>query len=154
MADAWRIKYSNLSSHDVQITDFGGVTEAVVGEVNHKPSGTLAAGASDYLGMDQNALKFIANGALDFYQGLSWGGMTLWVRIHVPLQILGIGTRPYYYIHTDSGQDPGLDGSWQGGTSTDNSSVEIANGDEGLKITISPTGTHTTLTVAVTIEDK
>ena len=147
---AWQIKYQNVSSKKLNITGFGGVTEAVVGEINHQPASTLDIGGSDYLSMDPNAMKFIANGDADFYQGIGVSGNYLWVRVHVPFQMLGIGTSPYWYYLVNNGADPTLDSkSWKKHDS-DSVSIDFA----GFTAKLSPTKDHTSITLSVTIDDK
>ncbi len=150
MANSWQIVYSNLSSQEVTITSWKGITEEVVGEINHETGHILASGGGkDYLAMDQNALKFIASGALDFYQGLNAKKETLWVRLHVPVQVFGIGTSPYFYVYVDNGSDPGLGSSqWE-----KHDRDQVIKNFGGLKATVEPTGSHTNLTVSVTLED-
>lgn len=146
----WQIQYRNLSSQEVMITHYGGVTQAVVGEINHEPDQKLGVGGSDYLSIDQNAMKFIADGDIDFYQGIVGKGQTLWVRIHVPIQVFGIGTSPYWFYLINRGGDPGLDSpSW---SQHDSDTVNTTFGE--LMVTMSPTKSHSTITVNVTLEDQ
>ena len=147
---AWIIKYHNLSSQTVRITSYGGVTEAVVGEINHEPASSLGTGATDYLSMDQNALKFIADGAVDFYQGVCVENQTLWVRIHVPVQMFGIGTSPYWYYQINDGSDPGLDSEAWSQHDADTVETTINN----LSVKMSPTKSHTEITVDVRLDDR
>jgi hypothetical protein len=100
--------------------------------------------------MDQNAMKFIADGDIDFYQGIVGKGQTLWVRIHVPLQLFGIGTSPYWFYLINNGANPGLDSpSW---SQHDSDTVNTTFGE--LKVAMSPTKSHSTITVNVTLEDQ
>jgi hypothetical protein len=147
---AWVITYHNYSSVPLRITRFGGVTQAVVGEINHEPGAALEIGASDYLSLDQNALSFVADGVVDFFQGIGTNGAMLWVRVHVPLQIFGIGTGPYWYYLTNQGQIPTLDDAeWQQHGS-DTVNITMA----GYAVTLSPTVQHSTLNLEVTFDDK
>ncbi|MGA0560168.1 hypothetical protein ACO2Q8_26130 [Larkinella sp. VNQ87] len=147
---AWIINYHNLSSRSVGITHFGGVTEAVVGEVNHQPASPLDTGSTDYLSLDQNALKFIADGAIDIYQGVRVDYQTLWVRIHVPIQVFGIGSSPYWYYQINDGSDPGLGSHAWNKHDSDSVSTTISN----LSVKLSPTKDHSNLTVDVTLDDQ
>jgi hypothetical protein len=147
---AWVITYHNYSATPLQITNFGGVTEAVVGETNHQPGNTLAVGASDYLSLDQNALSFVADGVVDFFQGIGVSGAMLWVRVHVPLQVFGIGTGPYWYYLINQGQAPSLDspGWQQHGSDTVN--ITMAK----FAITLSPVVDHSDINLDVAFDDK
>lgn len=152
MSGAWIIKYHNLSSQNLTVTGAGGSAQAVVGETNHEPASTLTSGGQDYLSLDQNSFKFIANGDIDFHQGLRLNGHTLYIRLHVPIQVFGIGSAPYWYYCKDegSGHTPSNDSSvW---TKCENKTVSTVFA--GLTAKMSPVSTHTTLTVSVTVDDK
>ncbi len=148
---AWVIRYHNLSSHDVSITNFGGTLEDVVSEVNHQPSSSLATGERDYLSIDQNSPKFIGSGAVDFYQGIGDPpGSMLWVRIHVPFQMLGIGTGPYWYYMINEGRNPTLeDSGWQR-----HESETVKTQFASFKVVLSPVVSHTEIELSVILEDE
>lgn len=146
----WIIRYHNLSSQSVGITHYGGITEEVVGEVNHEPANHLDTGGTDYLSLDQNALTFIASGGVDIYQGLRVSDKTLWVRLHMPVQVFGMGTSPYWYYQINDGSDPGLDsGAW---SKHDADTVETTVNN--LNVKLSPTKSHTEITVEVRLDDQ
>jgi len=146
---AWVMKYHNLSSKPVEITSFGGITQDVVGIINHEPATHLDTGATDYLSIDQSALTFIADGDIDVYQGVRTTDKTLWVRLHVPLQMFGIGKSPYWYYQTNDGDDPGLDsGSWN---KHDTDTVETSI--DKISVKLSPVKSHTDITLEVKLDD-
>lgn len=146
---AWEIKYHNLSSQTFDITKFGGITQDVVGIVNHQPADTLPTGSQDYLSLDQNAFKFIAEGDIDIYQGVIMHEGTLWVRLHVPFQMFGIGTSPYWYCMFNDGKDPGLDSSaW-----AKHDSDTVVSNIKGIRAKMSPTKDHSDITLDVLLDD-
>lgn len=146
---AWIIKYHNVSSKTLTLSDFNGITQAIVGEINHEPDKTLESGGEDYLSLDQNALKFISDGGIDIYQGINMPTKTLWIRMHVPVQVFGIGTSPYWYYLINNGENPTLDNSsWK---EHDSDTIDTTIND--LKIKMSPVKDHTSITLDIIIDD-
>lgn len=151
---AWIIKYRNLSSKTVTLSGVGGYLEAVVDVINHQPARTLGPGGSDYLSISETAvLDVIANGEVDFFQGVGLGDDVLWVRIVAPLQVVGIGTSPYWHYYIGKKWERvSVDGSTRTAWSRHDSDT-VTTTFNGLQVKMSPVKSHTEITVEVLLED-
>ena len=113
------------------------------------PTDTLQAiDGSTSIGCDMT-LGIIGNGPYDMY--CLWtandNSFTFGVKIHVPIQVYGMGTRPYYEVMSGSGAISSP--SWSGSHTSDNYTWS------GLpvKITATPNSAHTSLSVDVQISN-
>lgn len=147
MADSWVIKYTNLSSHDLQISPWQGTPLDSIHNVPHQPAGTLAKGESDYLSFDQSGGKWIADGDITIEQSVSFQNKSLWVKLHAPLQVMGVGSEPYWYYATTDGLYPG---NWGDKYYGDSKTASFS----GLSVKLTGNAHHSTLTVDVVFEDQ
>jgi hypothetical protein len=149
MANSWEFIYHNLSSHDLHVASVEGLPQGGIGELNHQPGDTLAVGQKDYLAFDQSMLKWVAEGSIDFTQSLGQpGAERIYLRMVVPMQVIGIGYSPYWYYHVGNGHPKSNE--WGDYYYGDTKTVVCG----GMKVTISGVSSHQSLSVTVVFEDE
>lgn len=148
------MQFQNFSSTEFTRSLSGSSIDAVLQNLNKRPSGHLKAHSGlEELSADQNALSFIATGDIDLY--CTWydatSGERLGIKIHVPVQVLGIGTGPYWYYAWDQGK--GINDAYQWHQIGDPADVKEFD-MQHFKVQARPEAHHDSLKVLVTIQDK
>lgn len=138
--------WENKSSTPFHLLSWNCDTDTALGTVNTSPGANLPAGVGvEKLAWTQ-ALSTFAGGLTDgeivWHDGK---GNKFGVQIHVPLQILFIGTAPYY--RTRTGND-----DWAGQYTSDTITFDKSKVG-GYNITIHPTAEHSSLALKIEITD-
>ncbi|GFP59084.1 hypothetical protein ACSS6W_007739 [Trichoderma asperelloides] len=117
--------------------------------INTQPNDKLLGGnGQEILAWDQ-AVKFLGAGGTEGYADgqVIWqapNGKCFGIQIHIPVQLFGMGTSPYYQVKTVQ------DGGWDGEHRSDpyNFSKDI-----GFDITVKAVADHASMHVTATIND-
>lgn len=143
--------FSNYSSDTLNRDEYGWMLESGVSGITQQPPDTLVPlsgmGTLEYA---QDAVGPIADG--DAYIFCCWNtpsGSRFGLKLYAPVQVIGIGTRPYwYYMYDNDPYSPTID--W----------IKIGSPSEqftwptstGYNIQASPVSNHATLTVSVMLQ--
>jgi hypothetical protein len=145
------MRFSNFSSYELrrQSNMYGAVQEGGISSLSKTPTDTLTAygGATD-MEMDSTFLSNLGTG--DYWMSCGWdiasGSSGPWgVKISVPVQVLHIGDRPYYQIKSMDFKD------WTKPVKNPYDGYEFKT-QTPLKIKITPTSGHTSLSLDVVIQ--
>ena len=151
---AWQLKWTNVSSKFLYLTDLNHSEDIAVQGIVHQPARSIDTGGSDYVEIDQGMLSFAASGYVNFYQGIysdTSQNTVLWIWVSAPLQVLGMGYSPLWYHRLIvGGPDPEIT-SENGWNRHDTEVVDVRLWD--VKATISPTKHHSDILVDVVIDD-
>lgn len=150
---SYSIKFQNFSSTEWTRSVNGSSIDAVLQNLNQKPSPHLKAHSGlEVLSADQSVLSFIATGAIDLYccwfnpKTTQRFGIELWV----PVQVLGMGKAPYWYVMSDKGSSKAKP-IWisSGKDPADRYKFNV----NGFEIEARPTAKHSSLDITVTIQN-
>jgi hypothetical protein len=164
------VRFSNLSSRSFTRDIFGLATPTTIymmGVANigdslllafaESPNPSMPSGDGETMEVDSTSISFFSLEDLskaEFEIFCVWIDQTTnWrfgVKIHVPVQILGIGTRPYYFVMSDNAA-PGTTPNWTQ-PSSDPSQGYSWNNMPGITISASTDSEHTSLSVSVDID--
>ncbi|HEX8876437.1 MAG TPA: hypothetical protein VF777_06790 [Phycisphaerales bacterium] len=150
---AYKITFTNFTKTNWVRSVNGSLTDAVFQNLTVSPGPTLkATGGTEAIGADQSALSFVASGNIDLH--CCWkdpaSGLRFGVQIWVPVQVLGIGKAPYWFVMCDNaGVNDGPNWISSG---DDPSYMYTFSGTPGYKITARPTASHSSLEIQVNIE--
>ena len=154
MADPISIQFYNFCAR----TSFnkcgnltGSTVNAGVNTFSQQPGDVLQAGGGQQnMVMDSNVVSEFLNGTN--WMSLGWHnsstGYQFGVRIYVPVQVLGIGSRPYYQVATGYGSIEYED------VVDDPSKPWTLNPVVEVQYQITPTSSHQGLAIVATIKDK
>lgn len=150
----YNMKFTNYSPTEWTRSVNGSSIDAVMQNLTHTPSGHLKANSGvEQLGADQSILSFVATGYIDLY--CCWYDPStterFGVKIHIPLQVLGMGTAPYWYVMSDKTSNINAAPNWIKAGNDPADSYTWTN-VSGYKIRGTPTASHSSLSVDVIIE--
>lgn len=143
--------FINYSSSLLYRDRMGWDTEAGVAGISQQPPTQLQAYAgAGTLKYEQDLAGAIADGGAGIWCCWNNGKQRFGIKLYATIQVIGMGPRPKWYHMSDSSlnnsnitwievNDPSDNYTWP-------SSL-------GFKITATPTSTHSTLSVSVTIQD-
>lgn len=150
-----KLTFINYSKYAFRRDVAGCSTDVALGSITSSPGDTLKARSGmEVYDIGQIAFAWIAEGASNLY--LTWYSAELrWrfgVRIVAPIQVFGMGPRPYWEVAWDRGDH---DPVWtRSGESPSQPLVFFENGHfADLTATGRPESWHTALDVTVTITD-
>jgi hypothetical protein len=130
----------------------GWVTEAGVSGISQQPPATLQAYAGEgVLQYNQDMLGVIADGAAGIWCCWNNGSQRFGVKLWAPLQVAGMGDRPYWYVMNDTNLDNSNINWVQISDPSDNYTWPSSL---GFKIYASPVSDHSNLSVSVSIQNQ
>jgi len=148
---AFSAKFTNYSGVDWQRSSYSWSKKVLEDQIASEPKPTLNNNDSTSMALDSNVLEILAAGNCEIEccwqnqeKNLSFG-----VKLHWPVQILGIGTSPYYLTSKRSwGQDP----SWGRPDGSDEAAHVYQFSENGVKVTMTPTASAQSISVDVLID--
>ncbi|PLP96824.1 hypothetical protein [Cupriavidus pauculus] len=156
LVDSGEIKltFTNFSSYTFYRDVWGANQQAVLGNLKKSPGNTLEKhGGMQVLDLGQTAFAWFADGAIDVW--MTWYceelRLRLGAKISAPMQVIGIGPRPYWRASWDNliNQEP----DWK---SPGDPSTQFTFGDRAswkVKVKGKPESWHTALDLVIEITD-
>jgi len=151
-----KITFVNYSKYDFRRDVTGYTKDIALGSVKSSPGDKLKAGSGmEILDIGQMAFTWIADGANNAY--VTWYSPEIQVRFGVrivaPVQVFGIGPRPYWEVVWDNA--PGTNPNWtRSGGDPSEPRVFFDDGHfKGITATGRAESWHTALDLTVTISD-
>ena len=153
MADV-SVSFVNYSQTSFQRGYWGWQLQEGLGSLEQSPGPTLQAQSGSQAMSASEILSSVATGDYDIF--CTWvdlaTGSRFGVMIHIPVQIIGIGTAPYWYVSFDNEGTSNVAPNWilSGG---DPSYPYTWPTSVGFNIVGTPNATHTSLSIEVLIQD-
>jgi hypothetical protein len=137
------LAFTNWSSDTMECIDWEVDLSAITGEIVQTPPDTLATSYQGVLSWYQLISGFATGNNAGWVVYQTPAGQVFGVKIIVPVQVFGIGPRPYWEVTTD-GQN------WSGNYTSDNYTFDTS---VGYNITCSAQSSHSSLFLSISIKD-
>lgn len=146
------ITIENLTETEFKTKDnlIGYSTQWGIDSFSQYPEDKLKTGGNTSMVLSSGILAHLGKGGEHFYVCYkSSEGHTFGVKIKIPVQVLGMGDRPYYEIAKDVSDPDNIDWDKVVDDPSKHYSFEL---QDGISVDCNPTSGHTSLTVAVCIK--
>lgn len=146
--------FFNFSSTAFSLATWEAYISAVGGELVQTPGDTLNANSGEQVLSEYQLLSGLASAGADLWT-IWYDPNTTWrfgVKIHAPVQIIGIGKRPYWFVMYDQ-QPPTSAPTWIS-SGDDPSSPYTWPSELPFNIQATPQSTHDTLFITINVQDS